>query len=398
MKVGKTAGLVVGALFLVALILWSGGFFDTGKIPPGQLGGKSSLGKPLPGGYAAVPVAEKVITDFYEAVGTVRPRTETKVEAQVTAKIEDVLVRAGDLVKKGQLLIKLDSRELRARLEESRQALQSAEASKEQARRAIDAAKAAYDDAKIQYQRMQNLYAQKAVAKSELDSDRAIFLQAEAEHQRAVEGLTGAEAAVRKAKRVVEQAEINMDYTEIKALEDGEVSKRSAELGDLAYPNKSLLYVQTGGTMRLEALVREGLINKVRPGTKLPVVITALDKRVEGTVEEVVPSGDPRTRTFVVKVGLPDLPGLYPGMFGRLLVPMGERKTLVIPKAAVKRVGQLETVGLVSQTKKGQRVRTIYVRTGLSRGDLVEILGGLKPDEIIATPAGAADGGTNNAS
>ncbi len=398
MKVGKTVGLVVGALFLVALILWSGGFFDTGKIPPGHLDGNSSVGKPLPEGFVVVPVAEKLITDFYEAVGTVRPRTETKVEAQVTAKIEDILVRAGDLVKKGQLLIKLDGRELRSRLQESQQALKSAEASKEQARRAIDSAKAAYDDAKIQYQRMQNLYAQKAVAKSELDSARSTFLQAEAEHLRAVEGLAGAEAAVRKAKRVVEQAEINMDYTEIKALEDGEVSKRSAEPGDLAYPNKSLLYVQTGGTMRLEALVREGLINKVRPGTKLPVVITALDKRVEGTVEEVVPSGDPQTRTFLVKVGLPDLPGLYPGMFGRLLVPMGERKTLVIPKAAVKQVGQLETVGVVSQTDEGKLFRVVYVRTGLSRGDLVEILGGLKPGELIAAPAGAADGGTNNAS
>ncbi len=245
---------------------------------------------------------------------------------------------------------------------------------------------------------MQNLYSQKAVAKSELDSARSTFLQAEAEHLRAVEGLAGAEASELKAKRVVEQAEINMDYTEIKALADGEVSKRSAEPGDLAYPNKTLLYVQTGGTMRLEALVREGLINNVRPGTKLPVVITALDKRTDGTVEEVVPSGDPQTRTFLVKVGLPDLPGLYPGMFGRLLVPMGERKTLVIPKAAVKSVGQLETVEVVTQSDMGNFIRSVYVRTGLSRGDLVEILSGLKIGENVAAPMSATDGGTDNAS
>jgi HlyD family secretion protein len=158
------------------------------------------------------------------------------------------------------------------------------------------------------------------------------------------------------------------------------VVKRMVEPGDLAMPGKPLLIVQTAGSMRLEAYVREGLINEVQPNKELMVRIDSLKKTVKGTVEEVVPSADPKTRTFLVKVGLPDLIGAYPGMFGILLVPAGSRQAVLVPTEAVRRVGQLETV----MVQEGRDWRTYSVKTGQTHGDLIEVLSGLNGNETVA--------------
>ncbi|MBW2206410.1 MAG: efflux RND transporter periplasmic adaptor subunit [Deltaproteobacteria bacterium] len=94
----------------------------------------------------------------------------------------------------------------------------------------------------------------------------------------------------------------------------------------------------------------------------------------------MVPSADPKTRTFLIKVGLPSVIGAYPGMFGRLLIPAGKRMAVLIPAAAVRRVGQLETV----MVKEGDAWRTIYVKIGQAHGDKVEVLSGLHGSETLA--------------
>jgi RND family efflux transporter MFP subunit len=189
-----------------------------------------------------------------------------------------------------------------------------------------------------------------------------------------------AEAGVRQAKKRVEESRIALGYTRILAPEDGEVVRRLAEPGDLAWPGKPLLVIQTREALRLEALVREGLIHRVSVGTLLKVSISALNKEFSGAVEELVPSADPQTRTFLVKVGLPLVEGLYPGMFGRLLVPVKETSIVVVPAAAVQRIGQLEVV-TARTNGKWQRY---FVKTGRRRGPMVEILSGLNGGEILA--------------
>lgn len=375
-----------GAVGLLALILWSGGFLAGGKIGP-----EDAVSAQAPNQEQDAATLEIVklqpVTDYYEAVGTVRPRTETRVEAQVTAKVREVLVTAGDRVRKGDDLIILDSRELTSRRDQAAKALDSATAQQEQARRNIDAAKASFDKADSQYRRIKSLYNQKAVAQSELDQAEASYLQTEAALSQARQGLSAAEAAVGQAQKFLEQSQIGLDYAVIKALSDAEVAQRLVEPGDLAFPGKSLLLLQAGDSLRLEAFVPEGLISRVRPGGEMDVVIPALGARVAGVVEEVVPSADPRTRTFLVKVGLPAAPGMYPGMFGRLLAPMGERQVILVPQDAVRRVGQLETVWV---NEEGA-LRSVYVKTGIERGDMVEILSGVKDgDEIAVSLPGAA--------
>jgi RND family efflux transporter MFP subunit len=176
----------------------------------------------------------------------------------------------------------------------------------------------------------------------------------------------------------------------------GVVSKREAEAGDLAYPGRPLFVIHNPKGLRLEASVREGMIGRVKRDQRVGVELTALSKTVEGAVEEIVPSADPLSRSFLVKVALPVTEGLYPGMFGRLRIALEERSTVLVPPSAVSQVGQLKTVRVL---KDGRWLRR-YVTLGESAGDQVEVLSGLEGGETIGwdpipAPETASEEGTD---
>jgi multidrug efflux pump subunit AcrA (membrane-fusion protein) len=147
----------------------------------------------------------------------------------------------------------------------------------------------------------------------------------------------------------------------------------------MALPGKLLMVLQTSGFLRLEAYVREGLIKLVTPGSHLSVKIETLGKTTEAEVEEIVPYADPQTRTFLVKAALPHMAGIYPGMYGKLLIPVREQPTVLIPQKAVHQVGQLELV----KVKVDTGWQTRFVKTGRTIGNQVEILSGLSGSETL---------------
>ena len=368
--------LIVGA---TVIALYTFNIFPLDKIPPGTVSAQSDL-RGFQNFTKTSEVSIETIRETYEAVGTVRPRTEARIEAQVTAQVVDVKVGPGDSVTKDQVLVSLDSRQLQSRLDQARQGLKSASAGKRQARQAVAASEAAFEQARSEYRRVQTYYKQQAATQQQLEAARAAYLRAEAELQRARDGLEGSEASIQQAQEVVREAEIALGYTQLKAPEAGEVLKKLVESGDLAVPGKPLIILQTTGYLRLEAYVREGLIREVPVGATLPVEITTLDKTVEATVEEIIPYADPQTRTFLVKATLPETTGLYPGMFGKLLIPVREIQVVSIDRSAVRQVGQLELV----QVKDGDGWATRFIKTGKKLGDRVEVLSGLSGGETVA--------------
>ncbi len=371
------------ALVVVGVVAaWFGGAFVTDRIDPEQ----SIQQKANPADPAAVAFAVKTpVTQWYEAVGVVRPKLETSIESQVQATILDVQVRSGDTVKAGTPLIILDSRQLNARVEQAQEAVSSAKSAKAQAAQAITAAQARYDQTKADYGRMSTLVKSGAVTAQEVDKARADFLQAQAALAQARDGLDAAGAKIRQAEKAALDAQISLDYAVITAPEDSQIVKRLAEPGDLAFPGKALLVLQTGSSLRLEAAVREGLIAKARVGERFPVTIEALSDTEGGgkttaVIEEVVPFADPKTRTFLVKAGLPRMDGVYPGMFGRLFIPLGMRQAVLIPPQALRRIGQLDMV----RVKEGDTWRNVAVRTGKMQNSMVEIVSGLHGGEELA--------------
>jgi len=365
-----------GIAGLLLLLLYMGGVFSTDTIPPGR---KEAPKGEVPPERTAKALVENV-TEFYESVGTVRPKAETRVESQVMAKVLDVNVRPGERVTKGQTLVRLDSRQDESRLGQTEQALLSAKSRREQMEQARIAAKAELDRAEAAFRRTKTYFEAEAATAQDMEQAEAAYRQAKARLEQAEKAMNEADAGVRQAVKAVEEGQIALGYTKVTAPEAGEVVRRLVEPGDLAAPGKPLLMLQTRGKLRLEALIPETLIGKIRIGTPLELKIDALDRLTTGTVEEVVPSADPMTRAILVKVALPEGDDVFPGMFGRLLLPIKERSVVLIPKKALRRIGQLEVV----TAELGGRWQQIFVTTGKVMGDKVEVLSGLKGDETIA--------------
>lgn len=374
----RLRGLFVaaGILGLLLLMFYMGGVFSTGKISPGKRELPEGPSRPEKTAQASV----ESVTEFYDSVGTVRPKVETRVESQIMAKVLDVKVRPGEEVTKGQTLVRLDSRQYETRLEQTVQGLASAKSRREQMEQARIATKAELDRAEAAFKRTKTYFEAKAATAQDMEQAEAVYRQARARVEQAEKAMNEADAGVKQAMKAMEEAQIALGYTTVAAPENGEVVRRLVEPGDLAAPGKPLLLLQTRGSLRLEALIPETLIGKVRTGTPLGLKIDALNRVMTGTVEEVVPSADPTTRTILVKVALPDTEDVFPGMFGRLLLPVKERKVVLIPREAVRRIGQLEVV----TAELDGRWQQVFVTTGRRMGDKVEVLSGLEGGETVA--------------
>ena len=326
-----------------------------------------------------VTVEQKEVPGMYEAVGTIRPLTESVIESQINAQVLKVSCVPGTAVKKGQILIELDSRSLTAQLQQAKEGLSVAKNNLKQTYKSINEAKAGLDQAAAAYNRTKKLFKKEIVTSQKLEIDKAGFLQAKARLEKAQEAEHSAQASIRQSQEIVKEARIGFGYSNIKSPAAGIIAQRLIDPGDLAVPGKPLLIIQTSGALRLEANVREGLIGKIILGSEYEVQIKTIGKSVKSVIEEIVPYADPATRTFMVKAALPKTPGIYPGMFGRLLIPVETDKTLLIPKYAVIHVGQLELVN-VQKNKTWQRV---YIKTGRIFGEKIEVLSGLSINETI---------------
>ncbi len=319
------------------------------------------------------------IIETYKAVGTVKPRSETIIQSQIRAQVQKVHVKAGDAMTKGDLLADLDSRQSRARLDQAKESFKAAMAGKKQAVQGVEAARAAFIEAESNHNRISEYFKSEAATQKELENSKSGYLQAKAGLSRAEEGLTEAEAGIQQVKEVIREAEITLGFTRITAPTTGEVIKRWVEPGDLALPGKPLISLRTESGFRIEAYVREGLVHRVKPGNRLKAEIPTLGAKVDAQVEEVIPYADPETRTFLVKAAIPFIEGLYPGMFGKLLIPEAEKDVVMISSRAVIRAGQLELV----EVKVDGSWQTRYITTGKKYQAMVEVLSGLSGEETV---------------
>jgi RND family efflux transporter MFP subunit len=140
-----------------------------------------------------------------------------------------------------------------------------------------------------------------------------------------------------------------------------------------------LMTVEEEGRYRLELTVPESLQGKLALGTSVPVFLDGSSGSLTGTVIEIVPTVDPVSRTFTVKLEIP-AKGRHSGQFGRALLPVGEKQGLLVPKTAVMERGQLTFVWVVDD---GNIARMRLVKSGTALADRIEILTGLSAGERI---------------
>ncbi|MHC4939808.1 MAG: efflux RND transporter periplasmic adaptor subunit [Planctomycetota bacterium] len=345
----KQLVLWVGGIALLALIVMKlAGFFDE-KIAPSAVTEKASA--PVAGkAVAVVEVDEPVIERYPGSVSAVR---EAAISARLIARVREILVRPGQSVKKGAPLVLLDSRDLESRLAQTQRELTGAEAR--------------LREADANFKRMKSVAAG-SVSQAAIDRAEAAYESAKAE--------------VESGKKRLEEAKVSLSWATIEAPFDAVVIDRFAEPGDLASPGRPLVGVYDPGRMRLEAWVRESVAIGLEKGGNVGVRLAAIDGRLEGTVEEIVPQAEAGSRAFLVKVTLPQRENLFPGMFGRLLLPAGTVKRVLVPEAAVTRIGQLHFVVLADEFN----TRRLVVPGEEREDGKVEILSGVARGESVVVP------------
>lgn len=324
----------------------------------------------------------------YEAVGTIRPKTEAKIESQIQAQVKKVFLSPGQNVEKGDVLVVLDNRNAAAKLNQAKEGLKRAKSFELQAKQGVTAAEASYRQAYLNYKRVKGYYEKEASTKQDFEKAESEYIQAKAGLQKAKEVLASAGSQIRDAFEQVSQAEVFFEYTQIKAPDSGEILRKMVEPGDLALPGKPLFIIQTSGMLRVEAYVREGLISSVKKGDEVKVSLKNPEKEFTGIIDEIVPYADPKTRTFLVKALIPLHKDIYPGMYAKILIPFGKKQVLMIPVSCILTKGQLKLVDL----KTKDSIQRIYIKTGDVKGNQIEVLSGINAgDEILIQEADDAE-------
>ena len=332
---------VISLVGLVLLLLWMQGVIGSGKIQPGLLAEEMPPSKL----FETLSVERRPVGGFREIVGTVSSKKTVSLSSKIAARILSIGPRSGDRVREGETLAVLDNRELSARLAQAEAELQAAAAQR---------ANAAAD-----YERSVRLLKAGVISEQAYEQAESVKLSADARVSAGLE-------RVREAKLQLGEA------TLVSPL-NGVVVERAAEPGDLATPGKPLLQLEDPAQIRLEAAVPEADVQALSIGETLPIRVDSLQLDLTGKIEEIVPVADPTNRSFLIRLTLPLKPGLKSGMFGRLRLPKSQESLLLIPRKAVRQVGQVETVRILEDGK----VRVRQIQSGRAYGEEVEVLSGL---------------------
>jgi len=340
---------VGGALLLVLLAVE---IYHYGKIAPGLL---AESGAASPNEPTEV-VSRQVVPMRRDVVGTIQSVVPVDASSRVSATVDAVKVRAGDRVRRGEIIVELDSADVRAQVAQAQGVLAAAQA--ELTRSGAD------------YRRYAALLKRGAVTASEYDGAHAAY-------QSATGNVARAEAAVSAARAA-------LAYSTVRSPVDGVVVARMVEPGDIAMPGKVLVRLYDDHALRVELMVPDELAPRVGVGMPLEVETGSPGRKISTQASEVVPATDPASRSFIVRAPVPAGLGLRPGMFARANFGVGEEQLLSIPRSAVQSVGQLTTVRVIVRGA----VQVRQVALGRALGDRVEVLAGLNEgDRVIMDPS-----------
>ena len=272
---------------------------------------------------------------------TVEAVRQATVAAEISGRVVELRADAGQRVKQGELLMRLDAREVAG-------SDASAQASLAQARAA--------------YERSKNLHAQKFISQASLDQAEAVW--------KAAQGMAGSSGA-------------SLSHAAVTAPIAGVIAQRHVELGELAAPGRPLVTVFDPKSLRVIATVPQYKLAEVKKSGKARIEFPDTGLWVEASRVEVLPTVDARSHTATARIYLPDnMPGVVPGMFARVHFTIGQARKLTVPAAAVLR--RSEVIGVYVLDDKGvARLRQVRLGEPVAGGDL-EVLAGINPGERIS--------------
>ena len=314
---------------------------------------------------ATLTVATAVGNASYTAEGVTEAVRQSVIAAQIPARITEMRVRAGDAVKAGQVLVRLDARTATDQVASSQAQVAAAQAQLESARR--------------EHERNRRLYDQHYISQAAMEQAETQFKAAEAQARASI-----AQAGV---------ASTQSTYTTLIAPYAAVVASVNAEVGDMASPGMPILTLYDPAELRVVAQLPESYVPSI-VSTK-PVLITiagiaAERQAIEATRVTLLPTANPATHTREARLALPStIQGVSPGMFSRVTFPLAGAAAprITLPLSALVRRPEFAAVYVVDANGRPQLRQ---VRLGRETADLVEIAAGLAPGDRVAVDATAA--------
>jgi RND family efflux transporter MFP subunit len=378
------------AQIAISLILFFMSILTQGcdKIEPGNIARS-------PASTSKLAVAEVQVTRqpvIYEAMGTIRARMSSVIGSKLMGTVSKILVDEGQKVSSSELLIVLDRRQVSAQQRQSEAALAEARKAEEATRSALASARAGAELAQTNFSRYTEMFKDEAVTQREVDAAVAGHRQAQAALRQAKAMAAAAHNRVEKARASVIAAEIASGDASIEAPYDGIITAKMVDVGDLASPGMPLLKIEQTRGYRVDVELPETYLQSVQATQSVSIHVPAADGLpINGIIETIVPAADEKSRTFLVKVRLPDTPRITSGMFARVSIPVGKTDMILLPMTAIIKEGQLTGVYTVD-TSQISRFRLL--RTGRTIGKSVEVLSGLMEGTryVVSPPPGFTDG------
>jgi len=341
-------GAVMACVSVAVVSAWllrhhqvAGGFVDQ---PPGAVSSPSAL------------VVSRQEAGYVRLPGRVRCTTPVILSSRMLAPIAQINVAAGQEVRKGQELVVLDDRDLRAKLAAAREEYKGLIAHEQNASSLL--------------RRLEALDKSGSVAKQDLENQQA--------------AVRVAQSRLRGTEQSIKELEIMLGFTRITSPVDGLVVDRRLQAGETAAPGVPILELYDPAELRFEVLVPESLVSHINK-EPMTVELGSPPKAWAGTLYNSTPSLDGISRSVLMRLSLPKDAHLFNGAYGVLLLPEGPKQKLVVPAAAIYRVGQVSFVDVVVDAQ--QRPERRLVQPGHAVGDGVEILSGLTAGERVCLRA-----------
>ena len=342
--------------------------------------------------FAAPPAVEVVtVVNAYpsqnyallNASGYVVAQRKAALSSKATGRLEWLGVLEGSRVKAGEVIAKIESRDVRATLAQATAQIGVAQANLEQGT-------AELRDAEANLKRSSGLLAKNYISAAQHDADIA-------RHNKAVAVIAGFRAAIVSAQANRRVAEVGVEQTDIRAPFDAVVLTKNANVGDNITPfsaaadsKGAVVTIADMETLEVEADVAESYIAKLKVEQPCEIQLDALpDTRLAGVISRIVPTVDRSKATVLVKVRFVDRdPRVLPDMSAKVAflskpVPAEERQPVIAvqPGAIVERDGKK-----IAFVVKDDRIRAVPVTPGRKVGELVAVSGLQMGDKVVLTP------------
>ena len=321
------------------------------------------------------PVVSKPVSRTVELPGEFLPFLTVSLHARVAGYVDRVLVDRGRFVRQGDLLVELSAPEMTAQIAEAESKVQAAEAGRLQAEAQLAASQSTFDRMKKAAE------TPGAIAGNEL-------IQAEKQVDAARAVLNSRQQAGKAAEAAVRSLQDLLAYLKISAPFEGVVTDRMVHPGALVGPGNdvALLVIQQVSHLRLVVPVPEEDVSGIVNGASVPFQVPAWPERTySGAIARISHTIDEKTRTMAVELDVLNRDGsLAPGMYATVKWPVRRsRPALLVPKTSV--VTTTERTFVV-RDRSGQ-AEWVDVRKGVAEGDLVEVIGSLKPGDRVVRRA-----------